>query len=174
MKTAVGIGIVAAWFDGAVHLAANAGLVAVLWYGGNQIGSGALSAGDLTSFLMYSLYTGFNLGNLSRVYSDLKRASGVAGRIYEIADTPGRIPLSAKRPGEFWAQEAGALVIVHEAVGLARELGAGWIERPAGALRARESTMWAKDGTGKKVQREWITANRKPDYWPAGQMGMFS
>jgi ABC-type multidrug transport system fused ATPase/permease subunit len=60
------IGIVAAWFDGAVHLAANVGLIAVLWYGGNQISSGVMSAGDLTAFLMYSLYMGFNLANLSR------------------------------------------------------------------------------------------------------------
>jgi ATP-binding cassette subfamily B protein len=101
------IGIVAAWFDGAVHMAANFGLVAVLWYGGNQIGSGALSAGDLTSFLMYSLYTGFNLGNLSKVYSDLKRASGVADRIYEIAGTRPGVPLAAARPIEFWGGGGG-------------------------------------------------------------------
>ena len=102
------IGIVAAWFDGAVHMAANFGLVAVLWYGGNQIGSGALSAGDLTSFLMYSLYTGFNLGNLSKVYSDLKRASGVADRIYEIAGTRPGIPLAAVGPIAFWGGDAAA------------------------------------------------------------------
>ena len=60
------IGVVAGYFDGAVHAAANAGLVAVLWYGGELIAQGAMSPGDLTAFLMYSLYTGFNLGNLSR------------------------------------------------------------------------------------------------------------
>ena len=38
--------------------------MAVLWYGGNQISGGAMSAGDLTAFLMYSLYTGFNLVDL--------------------------------------------------------------------------------------------------------------
>jgi len=96
------IGILSGYFDGAVHFAANLGLVAVLWYGGNQISSGAMSAGDLTAFLMYSLYTGFNLGNLSRVYSELKRASGVAGRIYDIADSQPTIPLSALPTDEYW------------------------------------------------------------------------
>jgi ABC-type multidrug transport system fused ATPase/permease subunit len=123
------IGIVAAWFDGAVHMAANFGLVAVLWYGGNQISSGALSAGDLTSFLMYSLYTGFNLGNLSKVYSDLKRASGVADRIYEIADTRPGIPLAAARPIEFWGG-GGAGVD-----------GAG--ERPTDIMRALDAAAGA-------------------------------
>ena len=102
------IGLVAAAFDGAVHMAANLALVAVLGYGGHMVSTGALSAGDLTAFLMYSLYTGFNLGNLSKVYSDLKRASGVAGRIYEIADAPSRIPLAAAPPSVFWAAAAAA------------------------------------------------------------------
>jgi ATP-binding cassette subfamily B (MDR/TAP) protein 10 len=58
------IGIVAAGFDGAIHMAANVSMVAVLFYGGSQVADGSMSAGDLTAFLMYSLYTGFNISNL--------------------------------------------------------------------------------------------------------------
>ncbi len=89
------IGIVAAYFDGAVHMAANISLVAVLWYGGSQVQDGAMSAGDLTAFLMYSLYTGLNVSTLSTVYTDLKRASGAAGRVFEIADRLPTMPLSS-------------------------------------------------------------------------------
>lgn len=39
------IGIVAAYFDGAVHMAANVSLVAVLWYGGDLVVSGAMVRG---------------------------------------------------------------------------------------------------------------------------------
>jgi ABC-type multidrug transport system fused ATPase/permease subunit len=101
------IGVVAAWFDGGVHFAANAGLIAVLWYGGSQISSGAMSAGDLTAFLMYSLYMGVNLASLSRIYTDLKRAAGVAQRIFEICETPVTIPLSGSAPSAYWT-ETGA------------------------------------------------------------------
>ncbi len=101
------IGIVSGWFDASVHFAANLGLIAVLGYGGTQIASGAMSAGDLTAFLMYSLYTGFNLGNLSRVYSELKRAAGVAGRIYEVADSAPTIPLSSLGPRAYWEGGGG-------------------------------------------------------------------
>lgn len=61
---------------------------------------------------------------------------------------------------------SGALVLVHEAVGLAKDLGAGWLERPATPLRSRKSGFW-KDG----LEREWLTFNRAPVYWPAEQTG---
>ena len=70
------IGVVAAYFDGAVHLAANIGLIAVLWHGSNLVATGTLTAGGLTSFLMYSVYTGFNVSGLSTVFTELKRAAG--------------------------------------------------------------------------------------------------
>ena len=65
--------------------------------------------------------------------------------------------------------EAGALVLIHEACGLAGELGAGWEARPAGVLRARASTFWGEGG-----EREWLTCNRKPIWWPAIQQGLFT
>jgi ABC-type multidrug transport system fused ATPase/permease subunit len=89
------IGMVAAYFDGLVHMAANVSLIAVLWYGGNQVWTGAMSAGDLTAFLMYSLYTGFNISNLSSVYTDLKRAAGAATRVIDITDREPTIPISS-------------------------------------------------------------------------------
>jgi ABC-type multidrug transport system fused ATPase/permease subunit len=101
------IGIVAAYFDGAVHMAANVSLVAVLWYGGSQVMGGALSAGDLTAFLMYSLYTGLNISTLSTVYTDLKRASGAAARVFEVADRQPTMPL-ASDPA-YWAAADAAI-----------------------------------------------------------------
>ena len=47
------IGVVASAFDGAIHLAANASIVAVLAYGGHMVAQQVISAGDLTAFLMY-------------------------------------------------------------------------------------------------------------------------
>ena len=95
------IGLVAAGFDGAVHMAANLALVAVLAYGGQLVASGALSASDLTAFLMYSLYTGFNISNLSSVYTELKRAAGAAARIFDIIDRTPAMPLA--RSPAFWS-----------------------------------------------------------------------
>lgn len=64
---------------------------------------------------------------------------------------------------------AGALVLLHEGVGLAKDLGRGWDARSASPLRARGSTFHAGG-----VEREWVTFNRKPVWWPAEQAGLFS
>lgn len=44
---------------------------------------------------MYSLYVGFNLGGLSSVYSELKRAAGGAARIFAVIDRAPAMPLTA-------------------------------------------------------------------------------
>lgn len=101
------IGIVSAVFDGAVHMASNFSFLAVLLYGGHQVSVGAVTPGDLTAFLMYSLYIGFNISNLSSVYTELKKAAGAASRIYEVVDRPVIMPLSRDSPTEFWKDVNG-------------------------------------------------------------------
>jgi ABC-type multidrug transport system fused ATPase/permease subunit len=101
------IGLVSALFDGAVHAAANASLVAVLWYGGDLVMAGSMSAGDLTAFLMYSLYTGVNIASLSGVYTELKRAAGAAQRVFAVADSLPSIPLAAD--ANYWAAADNAV-----------------------------------------------------------------
>jgi ABC-type multidrug transport system fused ATPase/permease subunit len=101
------IGIVSAGFDGAVHMASNFSFLAVLLYGGHQVSVGAVTPGDLTAFLMYSLYIGFNISNLSSVYTELKKATGAASRIYEVIDRPVAMPLSRDSPTDFWKDKNG-------------------------------------------------------------------
>ena len=97
------IGIVAAYFDGIVHMAANVSLIAVLGYGGVLVQSGSISPGELTAFLMYSVYTGLNAASLSAVYTELKRAAGAAGRIFEIIDRVPAMPLS-RDDAAYWEE----------------------------------------------------------------------
>ena len=102
------IGLVAAYFDGAVHMAANVSLIAVLWYGGELVASHAMSAGDLTAFLLYSVYTGFNVSALSTTYSELKRAAGASGRLFELTDRTPAMPLAAGSGAAFWGPQMAA------------------------------------------------------------------
>jgi ABC-type multidrug transport system fused ATPase/permease subunit len=102
------IGVVAAYFDGAVHAAANVSLVAVLWYGGVLVSGGTMSAGDLTAFLLYSVYTGFNVSSVSSTYSELKRAAGAASRLFELTDRVPRMPLGDGGGASYWRPELDA------------------------------------------------------------------
>ncbi len=87
------VGIAGAILDGTVHAGANFAIIAVLWYGGNQVLIGDLSAGQLTSFLMYSLYAAFNSSNLSTVYADFSKGVGASEKVFEILDSKPTVPL---------------------------------------------------------------------------------
>lgn len=101
------IGVVAALFDGAVHAAANVAMIAVLWFGGEMVASGNMTAGDLTAFLMYSLYTGVNIASVSGVYTELKRAAGASERVFEVSDRLPSLPLSSD--ANYWSAADAAV-----------------------------------------------------------------
>ena len=51
-----------------------------------MVKSGAISIGDLTSFLMYTAYAGSSLFGLSSFYSELMKGVGAASRLFELQD----------------------------------------------------------------------------------------
>tara|TARA_B110000208_G_C11636772_1_gene382879 strand:- start:42 stop:824 length:783 start_codon:yes stop_codon:yes gene_type:complete len=78
-----------AWFDGIVHTAANGAILGVLGYGGSMVVGGEISAGDLASFLLYSMLVAGNVSAMSSTYADVMRAVGASGRVFTIID---RVP----------------------------------------------------------------------------------
>ncbi len=71
-------------------------LVLVLWYGGQQVVSRAISTGDLVSFLFYAGTIAAALGNFTGLYSQLQEALGATSRVFSILDTT---PGIRDRPG---------------------------------------------------------------------------
>lgn len=51
-----------------------------------MVKSGAISIGELTSFLLYTGYAGASLTGLSNVYSELMKGAGAASRLFDIQD----------------------------------------------------------------------------------------
>ena len=66
-----------------------------------------LSAGKLTSFLIYTLLVAVSLGGLSDLWADLMKASGAAERIFQLIDRAPTIPASG---GEAPAKIEGKIV----------------------------------------------------------------
>src|SRR5436305_10640393 len=64
----------------------NMTILALLYVGGGLVKSGAISIGDLTSFLMYTAYAGSSLFGLSSFYSELMKGVGAASRLFELQD----------------------------------------------------------------------------------------
>jgi ABC transporter fused permease/ATP-binding protein len=69
----------------------------VFWYGGRLVFDGALTVGELTGFLIYTLTVAFSLAALADLWGDFMRAAGAAERVFEFID---RVPAIALAGGE--------------------------------------------------------------------------
>lgn len=61
-------------------------VLSLLYIGGSMVQSGAISLGELTSFLMYAVYAGSSMFGLSSFYSELMKGVGAASRLFELQD----------------------------------------------------------------------------------------
>lgn len=73
-------------FFGVTGFVGNVALLALLLTGTSMIRSGAITVGDLSSFMMYAVYTGSSLFGLSSFYSELMKGAGAAARVFELND----------------------------------------------------------------------------------------
>jgi ATP-binding cassette, subfamily B (MDR/TAP), member 10 len=58
----------------------------VLAIGGQMVSTGSISIGELSSFLLYTIYAGTSISGLSSFYSELMKGVGAASRIFELLD----------------------------------------------------------------------------------------
>jgi ATP-binding cassette subfamily B protein len=79
-----------AWFRGSfmslIVFALFGAVVLVLWYGARLVAAGTLSAGELTSFMLYTLFVAGAMGSFAEIYSQLQRALGATHRVRELLD----------------------------------------------------------------------------------------
>lgn len=64
----------------------NISIVGLLVAGTQLIGQGELSIGDLSSFMMYAIYTGSSVFGLGNFYTELMKGIGAAERIFELIE----------------------------------------------------------------------------------------
>lgn len=64
----------------------NMAILAMLVVGGNLVRTGALSVGNLTSFMMYTAFAGSSVGSLTSFFSELMKGVGAASRLFELQD----------------------------------------------------------------------------------------
>jgi len=71
-------------------------LAVVLWVGGRQVLAGTMTAGQLVSFLLYTLTVAGAIGTFTGLYSQLQEALGASLRIFELLGEPLEIHDPAK------------------------------------------------------------------------------
>ena len=90
-------------FFGVVGFIAFAGVVAVLWEGGQLVLDGALTPGALVSFLLYAITVAAAVGSLASLFGSYQEALGAASRVFEMLDTTATVaepgsPIRLTRP----------------------------------------------------------------------------
>ncbi|HVT34353.1 MAG TPA: ATP-binding cassette domain-containing protein, partial [Nevskiaceae bacterium] len=59
-------------------------IVFVLWLGARSVADGSMSAGQLTSFILYAVFTAGGIGVVAEVWGDIMRAAGATERLMEL------------------------------------------------------------------------------------------
>ncbi|MCJ1276411.1 ATP-binding cassette permease mdl1 [Puttea exsequens] len=77
---------ISATYFSATSMMGNLTILALLYVGGGMVQAGAITIGELTSFLMYTVYAGSSLFGLSGFWSELMKGVGAATRLFELQD----------------------------------------------------------------------------------------
>lgn len=59
-------------------------IVAVIWYGSLLVASGELSVGNLTTYILYSMFVGAAMGTFPELYANIQKSLGSSERVLDI------------------------------------------------------------------------------------------
>ncbi len=92
IDTFIGVVLRGARYQGAftafITFAGFGSIVLVIWYGARLVEGGALTFGDLTQFLIYTMFIGGAIGGFVRLYGELQRTIGATQRVRELLREP--------------------------------------------------------------------------------------
>ena len=73
-------------------------IIFVLWIGAKQVSTGAMSGGELASFVLYAMMVAGAVGTMAEVWGDIMRAAGATERLIELlhADAAIKEPINAQ------------------------------------------------------------------------------
>ncbi|QDU65022.1 ABC transporter transmembrane domain-containing protein [Engelhardtia mirabilis] len=113
----LGIQLRNAWlnagFAGTVTFASFSAFGLVLGYGGQLMLEGRLTAGELTSFLLYTFSVAISVGQLGGLYAGYRGLKGASARLFELLDTEPAVadPALATPPAPPFEVGAGAIAL---------------------------------------------------------------
>ena len=71
-----------------IEFVAAVGVTIILWYGGNSVIEGSITAGSLVAFLTYAVNISNPIKRLSRVIGNIQKALAAAQRVFDVLDLP--------------------------------------------------------------------------------------
>ncbi|NIR44779.1 MAG: ATP-binding cassette domain-containing protein [Gemmatimonadetes bacterium] len=104
LKAALNRALTRGVFFGAITFVTFGGIVAVLWQGGRMVLEGAITGGQLVSFLLYAVMVAAAITSLASLWGGYQEAQGSAERVFELLGQRGTVseprhPRPLPRPG---------------------------------------------------------------------------
>ncbi|KAJ6435145.1 hypothetical protein OIU84_000380 [Salix udensis] len=84
-------------FLGGLNAASTLSVIIVVIYGANLTITGSMTAGALTSFILYSLTVGSSISGLSGLYTVTMKAAGSSRRVFQLLDRVSSMPKSGNK-----------------------------------------------------------------------------
>lgn len=95
-----------AWLTAVVIVLVFAAIVFVLWLGAQSVLAGRMTAGQLSQFILYAVFTAGAVGAVAEVWGELQRAAGATERLLQllaarspVAQADVTVPLPARGAG---------------------------------------------------------------------------
>lgn len=90
------VGRIAALMNPLTYVVVNLGIIGILYFGANKIGSGALLSGDVVALVNYMSHILVELVKLANLVVLLTRAIASMGRVSQVLDTPSTMAFPEK------------------------------------------------------------------------------
>ena len=129
------VGRIAALMNPLTYVVVNLGIIGILYFGANKIGSGALLSGDVVALVNYMSQILVELVKLANLVVLLTRAIASMGRVSQVLDTPSTMTFPEKPVS---ADAASDVAVAFEHVSLRYQC--------AGAESLSDVTFTAKKG----------------------------
>ena len=59
-------------------------VILVIWYGASLVSAGEISVGDLTTYILYSMFVAGSMGSFPELYANIQRSIGASERVLDI------------------------------------------------------------------------------------------
>lgn len=104
-KTGIIGGLYRGAFSAFMTLGMTGALAAVIWRGTLMISTGEMAAGELFSFVLYTVFMAGMISGLAEVYAQLQKATGATENLFDLLDEPAELvnPQQSIAPGEMLA-----------------------------------------------------------------------
>jgi ATP-binding cassette subfamily B protein len=167
------------------------GIVIVLWYGASLMASGAVTEGQLTSFVLYSTFVAGSMGQAADLVTQLQKTVGATERVRELLREPTELLAlapaagAAAHPGRLQGDVAfeavnfryparPEVVVLHDITLAAKPGERLALVGPSGAGKSTITTLLLRfyDPESGRVLIDGVDARQYPLGWLRGQMAI--